>query len=123
MQSKCRKLAKKPLTLYFQATTFDFMALIFQIDDKGRARPKIQCDSCGGIIEDYTAGVALLETKGLKPGAITEPIFHCAGCEQKETHQHAMPIDHFMLYVLNNIQLSPTALEEARHTLKSLTSP
>jgi hypothetical protein len=34
-----------------------------------------------------------------------------------------MPIDHFMLYVLNNIQLSPNALEEARHTVKSLTGP
>jgi hypothetical protein len=102
------------------------MALIFQIDDKGQARPKIQCDSCGGIIEDYTDGVALLGTKELKPGATTEPIFHCAGCERKETEresQQAMPIDHFMLYVLNNIQLSPTALEEARHTLKSLTGP
>jgi hypothetical protein len=31
-----------------------------------------------------------------------------------------MPIDHFMLYVLNNIQLTPNALEEAGRSLKDL---
>jgi len=102
------------------------MALIFQIDDKGQPRPKIRCDSCGGIIENYTAGVALLGPKELTSGAITEPIFHCADCAQKDTERgprHSMPIDHFMLYVLNNIQLTPNALEEARHNVKSLTGP
>jgi len=102
------------------------MAIIFQIDDNGQARPKIRCDSCGGVIENYTAGVALLDTKELKPGAITEAIFHCAGCEEKETgtiSRRSMPIDQFMLYVLNNIQLTPNALEEARHSLKSMTGP
>jgi hypothetical protein len=102
------------------------MPLIFQVDDEGRARPKIRCDSCGGVIDDYAAGVALFDTKGLKPGSITEPIFHCAPCEEKEAGQaprQSMPIDHFMLYVLNNIQLTPNALEEARHSLKSLSGP
>jgi hypothetical protein len=32
-----------------------------------------------------------------------------------------MPIDRFMLYVLNNIQLTPNALEEADHSLKAAT--
>jgi hypothetical protein len=101
------------------------MALIFQVDDEGQARPKIQCDSCGGVIENYADGVALLDPKELKPGAITEPIFHCIGCEEKETGRatrHSMPLDRFMLYVLNNIQLMPNALEKATHSLKSLTS-
>jgi hypothetical protein len=31
-----------------------------------------------------------------------------------------MPIDHFMLYVLNNIQLTPNALEHAGRSLKQL---
>jgi hypothetical protein len=101
------------------------MALIFQVDDEGQARPKIQCDSCGGVIEKYADGVALLDTKQLKPGAITEPIFHCAGCMKKDTGtpRHSMPLDQFMLYALNNIQLMPSALEEATHSLKSLTGP
>jgi hypothetical protein len=33
-----------------------------------------------------------------------------------------MVIDHFILYVLNNIQLPPNVLEEARLSLKSATS-
>jgi hypothetical protein len=44
-------------------------------------------------------------------------MFHCLGCEEKadktSTPRHSMPIDRFMLYVLNNIQLTPNALEEA----------
>ena len=99
------------------------MALIFQVDHEGRARPKIRCDSCGGIIDNYADGVALLDTPSPKPGAILEPIFHCAGCEkrvQKTTPSpQSMPIDHFMLYVLNNIQLTPRALEEAGQKLHS----
>ena len=101
------------------------MALIFQVDNQGQPRPKIQCDSCKGVIENYTDGVALLDTKELTPGAITEPIFHCIGCEEKETGRargHSMPLDQFMLYLLNNIQIMPNALEVATHNLKSLTS-
>src|SRR5437868_3857008 len=93
------------------------MALIFQVDDEGHVRPKIRCDSCGGVIENYADGVALLDTPDLKPGAVIEPIFRCAGCEEeaerKSPPRHSMPIDHFMLYVLNNIQLTPNALEAA----------
>ena len=101
------------------------MALIFQVDDEGRAQPKIRCDSCGGVIENYTNGVALLDTAAAKPGTIIEPIFQCAHCEEKEqkrgSPRRSMPIDHFMLYVLNNIQLTPNALEEAGRNLKAST--
>ncbi|MBV9297683.1 MAG: hypothetical protein JO066_01800 [Verrucomicrobia bacterium] len=99
------------------------MALIFQVDDQGHPRPKVRCDSCGGIIENYADGVALLDTPGTAPGAITEPIFHCLGCEEKiqktSGPRASMPIDHFMLYVLNNIQLTPKALETARQKMKA----
>ena|SRR6476620_7860490 len=99
------------------------MALIFQVDDTGHARPKIRCDTCGGVIENYTDGVALLDDPSPKPGTILEPIFHCNGCEEaaQKAHpsRHSMPIDHFMLYVLNNIQLTPTVLEEAGQKMKS----
>ena len=101
------------------------MALIFQIDDEGHARPKIRCDSCGGVIENYADGVALLDTPSAKSGTVVEPIFHCAHCEEKaekvSAPRRSMPIDHFMLYVLNNIQLTPNALEEAGRSLKMTT--
>ena len=101
------------------------MALIFQVDSEGHARPKISCDSCGGVIENYSDGVAVLNIGGAKPGTAAEPIFHCLGCEEKadksSTSRHSMPIDHFMLYVLNNIQLTPTALEAAAGSLKGAT--
>jgi hypothetical protein len=100
------------------------MALIFQVDDEGHARPKIRCDACGGVIENYADGVALLDTPNPKPGTVIEPIFHCSGCEVKaektSAPRHSMPIDHFMLYVLNNIQLTPNALEHAGRSLKQL---
>ena len=100
------------------------MALIFQVDDEGHARPKIRCDSCGGVIENHADGVVLLGTPNPKPGTVIEPIFHCAGCEEeaKKTSapRRSMSIDHFMLYVLNNIQLTPYALEEAGRSLKGL---
>jgi hypothetical protein len=99
------------------------MALIFQVDGKGHLDPKIRCDNCGGIIENYTDGVALLDTPSAKPGTILEPIFHCNGCEEsarkRGESRPAMPIDHFMLYVLNNIQLTPRALEEAGQKMKA----
>jgi hypothetical protein len=100
------------------------MALVFQVDNEGHARPKIRCDSCGGVIENYANGVALLETPSPKPRTIIEPIFHCAYCEEKEekmgASRQSMPIDHFMLYV-KNIQLTPNALEEAGRKLKAST--
>lgn len=99
------------------------MALIFQIDGEGHARPKIQCDNCGGTIKNFADGVALLDTPSPKPGATIEPIFHCAECEKKapktNAPRHSMPIDHFMLYVLNNIQLTPQALEVAGQKLRA----
>jgi hypothetical protein len=99
------------------------MALVFQVDDKGRVGPKIRCDQCGGIIENYADGVALLDAPGAKPGTMVEPIFHCAGCEKKAEKtnpaRQTMPIDHFMLYVLNNIQLTPKALEVAGKNLRA----
>jgi hypothetical protein len=102
------------------------MALIFQADNKGQVRPKIRCDSCGGIIDNYTKGVAVLEAPSPKPGAILEPIFHCEGCEKSAqkagSSGHSMPIDHFMLYVLNNIQLTPKALEEAEQKMRATTA-
>lgn len=30
-----------------------FMALIFQVDDESHVSPKIRCDNCGAIIENY----------------------------------------------------------------------
>jgi hypothetical protein len=101
------------------------MALIFQVDNEGHARPKIRCDSCGGVIENYADGVAVLETPSPKPGTVIEPIFQCAHCEEKEEKtgapRRSMPIDHFMLHVLNNIQLTPNALEEAGRKLMAST--
>jgi hypothetical protein len=100
-----------------------FMALIFQVDEKGTVAPKIRCDKCGATVENYAGGTALLDVPNPKPGTFVEPIFHCAGCaknDQTTNPSHrSMPIDHFMLYVLNNIQLTPRALEEAGHKLTS----
>jgi hypothetical protein len=102
-----------------------FMALIFEVEKDGRGRPKIRCDCCGGVIENYGDGVALLDTPSAPPGTLIEPIFHCANCEAKvkETSapRRSMPIDRFMLYVLNNIQLTPKALEEAGRSMEKLT--
>jgi hypothetical protein len=99
------------------------MALIFQVDDKGHPSPRIRCDKCGGIIENYADGVAVLDAPSAKPGTILEPIFHCRGCEESEQKtspsRHSMPVDHFMLYVLNNIQLAPKTLEAAGQKLRA----
>jgi hypothetical protein len=98
------------------------MALIFQVDGKGHLDPKIRCDNCGAIIENYAGGVAMLDTPSPKPGTLIEPIFHCAGCEERaqktSESRRSMPLDHFMLYVLNNIQLTPKALEDAGQRLR-----
>jgi len=101
------------------------MAFIFQVDENGKTSPKIRCDGCGGVIENYADGFATLETGTSKPGTIIEPIFNCAHCEEeaKKTGEprRSMRVDHFMLYVLNNIQLTPDALEKAGRNLKATT--
>jgi hypothetical protein len=93
------------------------MALVFEVDEEGHPRPEIRCDGCGGVIKDHAHGFAVLDSSSSKPGTILEPIFHCQGCAEKEDktnpQRRSMPIDHFMLYLLNNIQLTPTVLEEA----------
>ena len=100
------------------------MALVFEVDEKGVPRPTIRCDGCGGIIKDHANGVAVFDPKTTKPGQILEPIFRCRGCEEEEKKTNpnhpSMPIDHFMLYLLNNIQLTPNAIEDAGRRLTGL---
>jgi|ERR1700722_8015727 hypothetical protein len=102
------------------------MALIFQVDDEGHVGPNVRCDKCGGIIKNYADGAVQFETPDPKPGTIIEPIFHCGGCELAEKKSHparqSMPLDHFMLYVLNNIQLTPNALAGAEQKWKFTSS-
>jgi hypothetical protein len=95
------------------------MALIFQVDDEGHARPKISCDVCGGVIENHSGGIAIYDSQSTKPGAVAEPTFECQHCKAKagSAPSNSMPIDHFMLYLLNNIQLTPNVLEEAGRRL------
>jgi hypothetical protein len=98
------------------------MALIFELDKDGHTRPKIRCDSCGGVIENYADGFATIESSPATPGTALEPIFRCAPCENKARtageHRRSMRIDTFMLYLLNNIQLTPNVLEDAGRKLK-----
>src|ERR1700741_559504 len=102
------------------------MALIFQVDESGHTRPTIRCDSCKGVIENYADGFVTLDTRNAAPGEVIEPVFRCPPCEEqaKKTGKswHSMRIDHFMLSVLNNIQLTPGALEEAGRQVKMATS-
>ena len=42
--------------------------------------------------------------------------------ERRIAHWHAIPIDLFTLYIFNNIQLSPNALEEAGRRVKLATA-
>ena len=95
-----------------------FMALIFQVDDQGRVAPKIRCDKCGATVENYAGAAVLLDVPNPKPGTIVEPIFHCAGCAKNDqtttASRRSMPIDHFMLYLRDNIQLTPNVLEAGR---------
>ena len=97
------------------------MALIFQVDQGGHTRPMIRCDSCKGVIKNYADGFVTLDAQSAAPGAVIEPVFHCAHCEEEAkkagTSRRSMRIDHFMLSVLNNIQLTAGALEEARRRL------
>jgi len=102
------------------------MALIFQVDEGGHTRPTIRCDSCKGVIQNYADGFVTLDARNSTPGAVIEPVFHCAPCEEKAkkagTSGRSMRIDYFMLSVLNNIQLTPGALEEAGRRLQATTS-
>ena len=95
------------------------MALIFQIDDEGKATPKITCDACGKVMEDHSGGVAIFDSQNAKPGAVIKPTFQCEGCQKKagDPQSNSMPIDDFMFYLLNNIQLTPNVLEEAGRRL------
>jgi hypothetical protein len=98
------------------------MAFVFEVDKNGQVRPKIRCDSCGGVIENYADGVATLDDRSAVPGTIVEPIFRCIHCEEEAEKtsppRRSMRIDHFMLYVMNNIQLTPHSLEQASRNLQ-----
>jgi hypothetical protein len=93
------------------------MALILQVDDEGRVRPKIRCDACGKVIESHSGATAVWDSQSTKPGAVLEPTFQCEHCKPKAGGTPSLPIDHFMLYLLNNIQLTPRVLEEAGRRL------
>ena len=97
------------------------MALILQVDDEGHARPKIRCDACGKVIESHSGATAVWDSQNTKPGAVLEATFQCAHCNAKAggAPSKSLPIDHFMLYLLNNIQLTPKVLEEAGRRLTS----
>jgi hypothetical protein len=96
------------------------MGLIFQLDEKGRARPKIQCDECGGVIADPSGGVAAWDSQSAKPGTVVKPTFACPDCKTKrgDAGPNSVPLDHFMLYLMNNMNLTPGALEEAGRRLR-----
>ena len=95
------------------------MALILQVDDEGHVRPKLRCDACGKVIESHSGATAVWDRQSTKPGAVLEPTFQCEHCNAKAGGIPSLPIDHFMLYLLNNIQLTPRVLEEAGRRLTS----
>jgi hypothetical protein len=92
------------------------MAIVFQLDKTGNPSPEITCDGCGGVITDHTHGVAILDTPSAEePGKILKPIFLCKGCEEKTENtarpRRKMPIDQFLVQMLNSVQLLPNDLE------------
>jgi DNA-directed RNA polymerase subunit RPC12/RpoP len=95
------------------------MALIFQVDDEGHARPKIRCDECGTVIENPSGSIATWDSQSAQPGMVVEPTFYCQHCKSKAVSapRNAVPLDHFMLYLLNNMHLTPGVLEEAGRRL------
>jgi hypothetical protein len=95
------------------------MGLIFQLDEEGHARPKIQCDECGKVIENSAGWVAAWDSQSAKPGTVVKPSFECRHCNTKRggAGPNSVPLDHFMLYLLNNMNLTPGALEEAGRRL------
>ena len=95
------------------------MALVFQVDNQGHAHPKLRCDACGGIIEDPSGGIALWDRQSETPGAVLEPTFHCRGCLAKAggAPPRSIPLDLFIVYLVNNIHLTPGVLEGAGRSL------
>ena len=93
------------------------MAIVFQLDKSGIPSPEITCDGCGGVIKDYKDGVAILGTPSAEPDKILKPIFLCKGCEEKTDQssgpRRKMPIDQFLVRMVNSVQLLPTDLEAA----------
>ena len=91
------------------------MAIVFQLDKAGTPSPEITCDGCGGVIHDHTQGVAILEAPGAEPEKVLQPIFLCKGCEEKTENtagpRRKMPIDQFLVQMLNSVQLLPNDLE------------
>ena len=97
------------------------MGLIFQLDEKGQARPKIQCDGCGGVIENPSGCVASWENQSAQPGTVVNPTFECQHCKSKGGGaRNAVPLDSFMLYLMNNMNFTPGALEEAGRRLRGM---
>ena len=95
------------------------MALIFQVDDEGHAQPKIRCDGCDVVIENPAGSIATWDSQSAKPGTVVEPSFYCEHCKSKAgAPSNSVPLDHFMLYLLNNMQLTPGVLEEAGRRLR-----
>jgi hypothetical protein len=101
------------------------MALIFQVDEEGHPRPKISCDTCGGMIANDAGATACWDSQSTKPGTLVEPTFQCGGCNANSggAPANSLPMNDFMLYLLNNIQLSPNVLEQAGRQLRSTTHP
>jgi hypothetical protein len=97
------------------------MAIVFQLDKSGNPRPEITCDGCGGVIKDHTQGIAILDTPRAEPEKVLRPIFLCKGCEEKteDTSQprRKVPIDQFLVQMLNSVQLWPTDLEAIGRTM------
>lgn len=101
------------------------MALVFQVDDQGHMYPQLRCDVCGGTIKNPSGGIAVWDQQNKTPGSVLEPTFHCGGCVAKEggAPPHSMPLDLFMVYLVNNIQLTPGVLESAGRNLEASASP
>jgi len=92
------------------------MAIVFQLDKSGNPSPEITCDGCGGVIHEHTQGVAILETpRAEEPEKVLKPIFLCKGCEEKTDKtagpRRKMPIDQFLVQMVNSVQLLPNDLE------------
>jgi hypothetical protein len=92
------------------------MAIVFQLDKTGNPSPEITCDGCGGVIHDHKQGVAILETPHAEePAKVLKPIFLCKGCEEQTDKtagpRRKMPIDQFLVQMVNSVQLLPNDLE------------
>jgi hypothetical protein len=91
------------------------MAIVFQLDKSGIPSPEITCDGCGGVIKDHKDGVAILDTSRAEPEKVLKPIFLCKRCEEKTEDtsrpRRKVPIDQFLVQMVNSVQLLPTDLE------------